>query len=162
MSVYTIVFEAGLAVLMTVLIIYRIILNKRLAAIRSQDADLKEMTASFDAASQRAEASVSRLKSAGLAAESSLRAAIAEAEGVRASINVSAPAFFSPDDNSEPLSQESAARQDSFHREFDVSRMGGDDVAELTDQPPVEVQSEDRKQAELAVLDAIRLARTEA
>lgn len=86
MSVSVILFEAGLAVLISVLIYYCIKLNRRLETIREKDEQITAMIASFTEASERTEASVSRLKAAGVAAERTVRAAIADAEAVRAEL----------------------------------------------------------------------------
>jgi hypothetical protein len=163
MSLFTIVFEAGLAVLMTVLIIYCVILNKRLAAIRSQDTDIKEMTASFEAASQRAEESVAHIKAAGLAAERSLRAAIEDAEGVKASMSATPRNFASPVDNFMAPHEESPMPWSPLGGDQGVSQMKDDNsTPEGAGLPISEDQSPDRQQAEMAVLNAIRSARTEA
>ncbi len=161
MSLFTIFLEAGLAVLMTVLIVYCVILNRRLAAIRSQDAEIKEMTASFEAASQRAEASVARLKSAGLAAESSLRAVIAEAEIAGATISVATMSPALAVDRKMSSVPSGVDQEPIPNGDFESSQLNSDAPdSHISDQPLP--QTEDRKKAELTVLEAIRLARTKA
>ena len=163
MSYFTIVFEVGLAVLMIVLIIYCVILNKRLAAIRSQDTDIQAMTASFEAASQRAEESVGHIKAAGLAAERSLRVAIEDAEGVKKSISATPGKFMPPVNNMMAAHQESSAQWAPPSGDHSDPQLRDDNnVPDRAEQPLSADQSPDRKQAEMAVLNAIRLARTEA
>ena len=79
-------FEAGLAILMVALIVYCVKLNKRLASLRSHDAEITNMIAGLQEASERAEQSVQRLKSAGLSAELSLRAAMEDAAAIQADL----------------------------------------------------------------------------
>ena len=79
MSWVSFLFEAGLATLMVILIIYCIKLNRRLSLLRSQNADIADMIAGLREASERAEQSVQHLKAAGLSAERSLRSAIEDA-----------------------------------------------------------------------------------
>lgn len=83
MSMGVVLFEVVMALLMLALIVYCVKLNRGLAAVRGQDEQIKQMIAELNSAADRAEASVARLKSAGLSAEAAVRAAIEDAEQTR-------------------------------------------------------------------------------
>lgn len=80
MSVMTVLFEGLMALLMLALIIYCVKLNRGLAGVRGQDEQIKQMISELNIAADRAEASVARLKAAGLHAEAAVRAAIQDAD----------------------------------------------------------------------------------
>jgi hypothetical protein len=82
-SAMAIIVDASLAGLMIALIVYCVKLNRRLAAIRDNDADIRQMIVELRNASDRADAATHVLKSAGIEAERSLRAEILRAEAVR-------------------------------------------------------------------------------
>jgi hypothetical protein len=127
MSVSVILFEAGLAVLIAVLIFYCIRLNRKLETIREKDEQITAMIASFTEASERAEASVSHLKEAGIAAERTLRTAIADAEAVRAELvrhSVLAPATASVGDT-RPRQSSPALNRDGNSEAFASENRSG-------------------------------------
>ena len=76
-------FESVLAMLMIAMIVYAVKLNRRLVGLRERDAEMQDIITRFVEASDRAEASVARLKAAGLEAERSLRLTIERAEVLR-------------------------------------------------------------------------------
>ncbi len=86
MSLLSFVFEGVLAALMVVLIVYCVKLNRGLTAIRSSDPKINELIGSLVEAADRAEASVAQLKAVGVAQERALRAAIEDAEVLRADL----------------------------------------------------------------------------
>jgi hypothetical protein len=82
MSVLSFIFEGVVAALMVALIVYCVRLDRRLAALRENDAPIRALIEELRAAADRAEASVGRLKAAGLDAERSLQQAIRTAQAV--------------------------------------------------------------------------------
>ena len=86
MTLLSFVFEGALALLMIALIVYCVKLNRGLAAIRASDTQINELIGRLIEASDRAEASVAQLKAVGVARERALRAAIEDAEAMRASL----------------------------------------------------------------------------
>lgn len=97
MSSLSLAFEGVVAALMVALIVYCVRLDRRLALLRQNDAPIRALIEELRAAADRAEASVGRLKAAGLDAERSLQQAIRTAQAVeddllrRARIPAAAP-----------------------------------------------------------------------
>lgn len=173
MSWVSLLFEAGLAVLMVALIFYCIKLNKRLSVLRSQNADIADMLAGLSEASERAEQSVLHLKSAGLSAEKSLRTVIEEAavlqRGLARQVSVasgpSAPPAAPPSApdivaaQSVPLNDHAGdgRPRDKVERDILTSEPVPS-VADHKTSPPVG-RPKTREEAEETVLQAIRSAR---
>jgi hypothetical protein len=82
MSALSLAFEGVVAALMVALIVYCVRLERRLAALRQDDAPIRALIGELQAAAARAEAAVSHLKAAGLDAERSLQQAIRTAQAV--------------------------------------------------------------------------------
>jgi hypothetical protein len=164
MAWVSLLFEGVMATLMVALIIYCVKLNRRLAMLRNQEAEMAEMIAGFRDASDRAEQSAQRLKAAGLAAERSLRGAILEAEAAQRDLSRSsapaAPAAPEPPATTAPV----------------VDLMKGEGRSPVEPRPPqrdmlmgqssaspgnskVPKRAKTREEAEQTVLDAIRSAR---
>ena len=75
MSVAALIFEIVMVALMLVLIFYCVILNRRLSALRNQDAQIQELITQLDTSSNRAEMAVQNLKATGLTIDRNLRVA---------------------------------------------------------------------------------------
>lgn len=165
-----------MATLMVALIIYCVRLNRRLTLLRDQEAQMAEMITGFREASDRAEQSAQRLKAAGLAAERSLRSAVLEAEAVRR--DLAPPVEPSPPAKSEGASPEAAPV-------VDLAQAGATNGVQSPPQAHVPAEprppkrdmlmgeqsaapgptdtpkrAETREEAEQAVLEAIRSARS--
>ena len=82
MSALSFIFEGVVAALMVALIVYCVRLERRLAALRQNDAPIRALIGELQSAAERAEASVGHLKAAGLDAERSLQQAIRTAQAV--------------------------------------------------------------------------------
>lgn len=82
MSVLSFVFEGIVAALMVAMIVYCIRLDRRLGALRQNDAPIRALIGELQAAAERAEGAVGHLKAAGLDAERSLQQAIRTAQAV--------------------------------------------------------------------------------
>ena len=82
MSALSFAFEGVVAALMVALIVYCIRLERRLAALRQNDAPIRALIGELQSAAERAEAAVGHLKAAGLDAERSLQQAIRTAQAV--------------------------------------------------------------------------------
>ncbi len=149
MSAMTFLFEGITALLMVALIVYCVKLNRGLAGVRGQDDQIKQMIIELNRAADRADASVSRLKAAGLTAEAAVRAAMQDADRLRIDLAArrrpASPSMFAPDAVSDAVS-DAAAEEALFARDVpDRSR------------PAVPIPN--REQNEAAVLTAIRAAR---
>ena len=149
MSAMTFLFEGMMALLMVALIVYCVKLNRGLAGVRGQDEQIKQMIMELNRAADRADASVSRLKAAGLTAEASVRAALQDADRLRTDLAArrrpAAASISALDAVSDDVS-DAAAEEALFGRDVpDHSR------------PAVRVPN--REQNEAAVLTAIRAAR---
>ena len=83
LAAFTLLFEAGLAVLLVVTIVYAVKLNLRISGLRERDSELRETIGRFNEASSQAEDSAVALKSAGVDAERQLRATIERGQSVR-------------------------------------------------------------------------------
>lgn len=83
MPALSIAVDAAMAGLMVALIVYCVKLNRRLAAIRDSDAEIRQMIVELRNAADRADAATNVLKSVGLEAERSLRVQVLRAEAVR-------------------------------------------------------------------------------
>jgi len=154
MSVGVVLFEVIMALLMLALIIYCVKLNRGLAAIRGQDEQIKRMIAELNMAAERAEASVARLKTAGLSAEAGVRASIEDAEQARRSLAIRPPERAVPEPN--PVADELAAKEDADAAAEEALFNTGADYASTGVQS---ARGQNRDQAEAAVLHAIRAAR---
>jgi hypothetical protein len=80
---FSLAIEGIVSVLLVAVIVYASRLNRRLADLRGQGAELQEGIARFDEAAARAEAAAARLKAVGAEAERSVRAALDRAQAVR-------------------------------------------------------------------------------
>ncbi len=80
---FTLLFEAGFAVLLGVTIVYAVKLNLRISGLRERDSELRETIGRFNEASSQAQDSAVALKSAGLDAERQLRATIERGQSLR-------------------------------------------------------------------------------
>jgi hypothetical protein len=170
----TLWFEAGLATLMVVLIVYCIKLNKRLSLLRNQNAEFADMMIGLKESSERAEQSVQHLKAAGLSAERSLRSVIDDATAVQAAlmrqVSKSSKAFASerivpqsgkaapengasarPDTPKEP-------RQEKVKRDMLIGEKAAPSENMVAVSPSPE-RPKTRQEAEETVLQAIRSAR---
>lgn len=83
LSAFTLLFEAGFAILLLVTIVYAVKLNTRISALRERDSELREMIGRFHEASSQAQDSAVALKSAGVDAERQLRATINRGQSLR-------------------------------------------------------------------------------
>lgn len=169
----SLLFEAGLAVLMAALIVYCVKLNRRLAALRSQNAEIGELVAGLRDASERADLSVQRLKAAGLAAERSLRAAIGEATAAQArlarladtgkaaapSVQAASPATPKPAAAAAPPSARAAGTAAPARKGDRDMLMGGDRAPAGPAPVPAQERPKTRREAEETLLQAIRSAR---
>lgn len=79
----TLAFDVVVAVLLGATIYFAVRLDRRISALRADEAGLGQTIASFAEASARAEASAAALKQAGLDAETSLRGAVEKAQALR-------------------------------------------------------------------------------
>lgn len=158
----SLLFEGVMATLMVALIIYCVKLDRRLTLLRNQDTQMAEMIAGFRDASDRAEQSAQRLKAAGLAAERSLRAAMLEAEAMRSefSMPASVSAPVRPEASPDPASVVDLMNNDSGPS---IGTQAPKRDMLMPDQnvaPDTSKRAETREEAEQAVLEAIRSART--
>lgn len=161
----SLLFEGVMATLMVALIIYCVKLDRRLTLLRNQDTQMAEMIAGFRDASDRAEQSAQRLKAAGLAAERSLRAAMLEAEAMRSefSIPASVSAPVRPEASPDPASVVDLMNNDSgpsIGTQAPKRDMLMPDQNVAPAAPDTSKRAETREEAEQAVLEAIRSART--
>jgi len=78
-----VVLDAVVVVLLMATIGFCIVLNRRLGALRRNEAELKQMLAKFGQVASEAEAGIARLKEAGTGAVTELRERIGEAEALR-------------------------------------------------------------------------------
>jgi hypothetical protein len=149
MSVMTVLFEGLMALLMLALIIYCVKLNRGLAGVRGQDEQIKQMISELNIAADRAEASVARLKAAGLNAEAAVRTAIQDADRPRpaARDRVSSTSSGGAD-------AASGARADAAAEE---ALFGADQ--QFPSPAKLAVRGQNREDDEAAVLTAIRAAR---
>jgi hypothetical protein len=163
--------EAGMAVLMTALIVYCVKLNRRLSLLRSQDAEIKELIAGFREASERAELSVQRLKAAGLAAERSLRGAMEDAAAMRTELaGLASAAPTRPPPGATPgkptaedaLTGASSAVDQAVRAKRDMLMAAASPSRERMPAAPAPVRPRTREEAEESVIQAIRSARGEA
>ena len=83
LSAFTLLFEAGFAILLLVTIVYAVKLNTRISGLRERDSELREMIGRFHEASSQAQDSAVALKSAGVDAERQLRATIGRGQSLR-------------------------------------------------------------------------------
>lgn len=83
MSWLSFLFEGTVSVLLFVMILYCVKLNRLLGGLRERDAEIGDLLDRFQDASDRAEASVATLKSAGIEVERSIRTATERAEAAR-------------------------------------------------------------------------------
>jgi hypothetical protein len=151
MSVMTVFFEGVMALLMLALIIYCVKLNRGLAGVRGQDEQIKQMISELNIAADRAEASVSRLKAAGIHAEAAVRAAIQDAERLRNGVAARDQLTSTSNagiDAASGVKADAAAEEALFAPGKDFPR-------------PAQsmVRGQNREEAETAVLTAIRAAR---
>lgn len=160
--------EACMAALMAALIVYCVKLNRRLALLREQGAEIRELVTGLRDASERADLSVQRLKAAGLAAERSLRGAIEDASTMRASLAglssdaAARPAPARPADKPIAAAPRPGAMAPAAGpaREKRDMLMGAAQPA--GGQAPATVRPRTREEAEDSVIQAIRSARGEA
>ncbi|MPY72138.1 MAG: hypothetical protein GEU92_18925 [Alphaproteobacteria bacterium] len=75
--------DVAMAGLMVALLVYCVKLNRRLAAVRDSDTEIRQMIVELQTAADRAEASVGALKTAGVEAERLLRVQVVRAEALR-------------------------------------------------------------------------------
>ena len=151
MSVMTVFFEGVMALLMLALIIYCVKLNRGLAGVRGQDKQIKQMISELNIAADRAEASVSRLKAAGLHAEAAVRAAIGDADRLR---NGEAAGDRHTSTPTAAIDSATEVRADAVAEEALFATGKGDP------RPPRPiVRGQNRQEDEAAVLTAIRAAR---
>lgn len=167
MSLLSFVFEGVLAALMVVLIVYCVKLNRGLVAVRSSDPQINELIARLIEASDRAEASVGQLKAVGVAQERALRAAIEDAETIRARLvpgasaapSVTATPVADPVQSSgeTPLPAGAAASLESLVGLYGETGL----PAKLTDAGTASDEDEQdrRSESEQTLLAAIRHAR---
>jgi hypothetical protein len=184
MSALSFAFEGIVAALMVALIVYCIRLERRLAALRQDDAPIRALIGELQAAADRAETAVGHLKAAGLDAERSLQQAIRTAQAVeddlvrRGRIAAAAPAArMSAAESSSPATSASApaarreariaatARQPAARPE---AAAGGMPAKRPASSPPASStapqhhgQAASRSDAERDLLRAIRFARAE-
>ena len=83
MSWLSLLFEGAVSVLLLVMIAYCVKLNRLLGGLRERDAEIENLLVRFKDASDTAEASVARLKAAGVEVERTLHAAMIQAQTVR-------------------------------------------------------------------------------
>jgi hypothetical protein len=166
--------EAGLAVLMAVLIVYCIKLNKRLTTLRNQNAEFATMMTGLNEASERAEQAIQLLKATGLSTEKSLRSAIEDASVVQVEVSrlvtslsqateQTMPRQPQPDVAPAGLSSPKAdTPSESRRQKVQRDMLIGDPGSSLGQQKPAAPPPErpkTRKEAEETVLQAIRSAR---
>lgn len=77
------VLEVVGACLLFVMIVYAVQLNRRLSALRSDKANLEKLIATFNASTERAEASVAKLRAGTTASAESLKESMAQAKQLR-------------------------------------------------------------------------------
>ena len=82
--------DLAMAGLMIALIVYCAKLNRRLGAIRDNDAEIRKLVDELRSAADRADASVNVLKAAGVEAERSLRVQVLRAEALRGELGAAA------------------------------------------------------------------------
>ena len=173
MSSVALLFEAGLATLMVVLIVYCIKLNKRLALLRNQNAEFADMMVGLANASDRAEQAVQHLKAAGLSAERSLRTAIEDAAIAQAGLARSSEA--SPRATAPPIARQQQAasaepsssgienpkepRREKIRRDMLIGKADPDLDKQTLPKLSQAVRLKTREEAEETVLQAIRSAR---
>lgn len=75
--------DAVVAALLIATIGFCIVLNRRLGALRRNEAELKQMLAKFGEVANQAEAGIARLREAGTGAANELRERIGEAKALR-------------------------------------------------------------------------------
>lgn len=174
MSWVSLTLEAGLAVLMAVLIVYCIKLNKRLTLLRNQNAEFADMMTGLNEASDRAEQSVQHLKATGLSTEKSLRSAIEDAATVKTELSrlvttlsqvADQANFGSPQTDSSPTQTaapdanvSTEPRRPKVHRDMLIGDAASAPARQEAEAPPP-VRPKTRKEAEDNVLQAIRSAR---
>ncbi|HLF59195.1 MAG TPA: DUF6468 domain-containing protein [Alphaproteobacteria bacterium] len=78
-----VVLDIVVAVLLTATIGFCMVLNRRLAALRRNEAELKQVLAKFNQAAEQAETGIARLKEAGSVTAAALRERIGEAKALR-------------------------------------------------------------------------------
>jgi len=172
MSALSFLFEGIVAALMVALIVYCVRLDRRLAALRENDAPILALITELRAAAERAEASVGHLKAAGLDAERSLQQAIRTAQAVeddlvRRSRVPTAAAFAraaaetpAPAAPASPAPQPAAA-QPAVTREAARPAAAPTSVARPPAAKPPAAPPATRSDAERDLLRAIRFARAE-
>ncbi|MDA0241287.1 MAG: DUF6468 domain-containing protein [Proteobacteria bacterium] len=154
MSTGVVLFEVVMALLMLALIVYCVKLNRGLAAVRGQDAQIKQMIAELNMAADRAEASVARLKAAGLSAEAAVRASIEDAEQARSLLAARNTTMAA----TQPMSlADDLASKDAADAAVDAALFNtGEGFMPNRPQP---ARDQNRGEAEASVLQAIRAAR---
>jgi hypothetical protein len=86
-SSVSLVFDALLAGLLAVMIYYAVVLNRRIAMLRSREDELQEMFGRVAVSSVSAQEAASRLRAAGTEAEVGVKAAIAKAASARGDLD---------------------------------------------------------------------------
>jgi hypothetical protein len=166
----SLVLDACMAALMAALIVYCVKLNRRLALLRDQGNEIRELVAGLRDASERAELSVQRLKAAGLAAERSLRAAIEDAARTPTAFagRPAAAATPPPPERMDGKPRASAARAEtsaaarSTREKRDMLLAAATSADGQVPAPAAQVRPRTREEAEDSVIQAIRSARGDA
>jgi hypothetical protein len=162
MSVFALLFEGFVAALMVALIVYCVRLDRRLAALRENDAGIRALIDELRGSAARAEAAVGRLKSAGLDAERSLAQAIRTAQAAHDDLMRQGRSAPVPSAARRPAVE--SARPPS-PADPPVARPEIAPAADAqtfdSDRGPVAPRAASRSEAENALINAIRFARAE-
>lgn len=148
MAQLTLAFDVVVAVLLGATIYFALRLDRRISALRNDEAGLGKTIASFAEATARAEASGAALKQAGLDAETSLRGAVDKAQALR--------------DDLVFMIDRGGAVADRVERATSGARPAAKQKAESPEPPrPANEPGVPRSETERDILKALRAARVE-
>lgn len=154
MSWMSLLFDAVMAGLLIAMMVFAIKLNRRLLSLRERDAEIRVMIDQFRAAADQADASATKLKSTGIEAERTLRAALQEAESMRDDLaRLTAPRAAATLASVENTARDAGGDTGSF---ADILRtpVAGETVPAAAPERP-------RSEVERELIEAIRAARVE-
>lgn len=115
-SIVSLVFDALLAGLLAVMIYYAVVLNRRIAMLRSREDELHEMFGQAAVSSVTAHEAASRLRAAGTEAEVGVKAAIAKGAAVRTDLETAIEQAIALVDKIEMEIERQASISKSFDR----------------------------------------------
>lgn len=154
MSWMSLLFDAVMAGLLIAMMVFAIKLNRRLLSLRERDAEIRVMIDQFRAAADQADASATKLKSTGIEAERTLRAALQEAASMRDDLaRLTAPRAAAPLASVENTARDTGGDKGSFADILRTPVAGGTVPAAAPERARSEVERE--------LIEAIRAARVE-